>query len=156
MKLISILTSNFSNDSESVIPMIKKRRYEEMNFQQQVNISLTVLFTGLVIVFVMLVILTVVIRGYGAAVNIIQQNSGSSKPELRDSHAPDAILKKNPSLAAIEAEPGIPAEIVAAISAAVYTMYGTSVGSVKSIRRSAQPNCSSWSMAGLLDNTRPF
>jgi len=127
-----------------------------MNFEQQVQLSLTVMLTGLVIVFVMLVILTFIIKGYGAAVSKIQKKFEAQKDVTAATHVP-ALSDSVPSPKALPvAETGIPAEVVAAISAAVYMMYGTSAGTVTSIRRAVQPNRSAWSMAGLLENTRPF
>ena len=50
---------------------------------------------------------------------------------------------------------GIPGEVIAAISAAVYCMFGEGA-KVKSVRRQQRSGRSAWSMAGLLENTRPF
>ena len=49
----------------------------------------------------------------------------------------------------------IPGEVIAAISAAVYCMFGEGVR-VMSVRRQQRTGRSAWSMAGLLENTRPF
>jgi len=137
--------------------IIQRNEEIEMNFEQQVQLSLTVMLTGLVIVFVMLVILTFIIKGYGAAVSKIQKKFEAQKDVAAATKVPAAshsvILQK---VALPVAETGIPAEVVAAISAAVYMMYGTSASTVTSIRRAVQPNRSAWSMAGLLENTRPF
>jgi Na+-transporting methylmalonyl-CoA/oxaloacetate decarboxylase gamma subunit len=127
-----------------------------MNFEQQVQLSLTVLLTGLVIVFAMLVVLTFIIKGYGAAVRKIQKQMKGQSAGLPAVHTPAAFVPASKPKAVPAAEAGIPAEGGAAISAAVYMMYGTSEGTVTSIRRAAQPNRSAWSMAGLLENTRPF
>ncbi|MBR5070884.1 MAG: OadG family protein [Oscillospiraceae bacterium] len=50
---------------------------------------------------------------------------------------------------------GIPSEVIAAISAAVYCMFGEGA-KVMSVRRQQRSGRSAWSMAGLLENTRPF
>ena len=50
---------------------------------------------------------------------------------------------------------GIPGEVIAAISAAVYCMFGEGA-KVMSVRRQQRTGRSAWSMAGLLENTRPF
>ena len=50
---------------------------------------------------------------------------------------------------------GIPGEVIAAISAAVYCMFGEGAR-VMSVRRQQRSGRSAWSMAGLLENTRPF
>ena len=49
----------------------------------------------------------------------------------------------------------IPGEVIAAISAAVYCMFGEGAR-VMSVRRQQRSGRSAWSMAGLLENTRPF
>ena len=49
----------------------------------------------------------------------------------------------------------IPGEVIAAISAAVYCMFGEGTR-VMSVRRQQRTGRSAWSMAGLLENTRPF
>ena len=131
-----------------------------MNFEQQVQLSLTVLLTGLVIVFVMLVVLTYIIKGYGVVVRKIETKMESKQVGIPSVHpsmtASASIAPKVAIASASVAEAGISAEVVAAISAAVYMMYGTSAGPVASIRRAAQPNRSAWRMAGILENTRPF
>ena len=54
-----------------------------------------------------------------------------------------------------EVSNAIPGEVIAAISAAVYCMFGESAR-VMSVRRQQRTGRSAWSMAGLLENTRPF
>lgn len=52
-------------------------------------------------------------------------------------------------------EGGIPQEVVAAISAAVYTLYPNA--RISRVRRSdVKTGSSAWKTAGLLENTRPF
>jgi len=50
---------------------------------------------------------------------------------------------------------GIPGDVIAAISAAVYCMFGEGA-KVTSVRRQQRTGRSAWNMAGLLENTRPF
>lgn len=124
-----------------------------MSFEQQVQLSITVLLAGLVIVFVMLIFLTYLIKGYGAVVKkLLPGNHEESKPAV------SAVPMARPVVSgtAAAAKDGIPEEVIAAISAAVYVMYGSSGATVTSIRRAAQPARSAWAMAGLLENTRPF
>ncbi len=128
-----------------------------MNLEQKVQLSLTVLLTGLVIVFVMLIFLTYLIKGYGSVLSKFMEKNNISK-EAKAAPAPAPVLasRANSPKAAPVTEAGIPEEVIAAISAAVYMMYGNSGAAVTSIRRSVQSTRSAWSMAGLLDNTRPF
>ncbi len=127
-----------------------------MSFEQQVQLSLIVLLTGLVIVFVVLVFLTYIIKGYGTVISKIQAG-GSPKKDIGTAEAaPARSVNIGSSKTAVPAEAGIPEEVIAAISAAVYMTYGASAGTITSIRRASQPARSAWAMAGLLDNTRPF
>jgi len=121
-----------------------------MSFEQKVQIALTVLLTGIVIVFVMLIFLTYVIKGYGAIVSSIEAKISPKKT------APAVPSPVSFASAASAIQEGIPDEVVAAISAAVYMMYGASGSTVTSIHRAAQSNRSAWGMAGMMENTRPF
>ena len=52
---------------------------------------------------------------------------------------------------------GVSDEVVAVISAAIATMYGSSEKArIKSIKKSSDGGRSAWAKAGVLDNTRPF
>ena len=54
------------------------------------------------------------------------------------------------------ADDGVNEEVIAVISAAVATMYGSpEKARIKSIKKSSGGR-SAWANAGLLDNTRPF
>ena len=137
-----------------------------MSFDQKVQLSLIVLLTGLVIVFAMLVFLTYLIKGYSAAIRAIMSKNKAKKANAAiDSKPEKEDVKVNESSAVsseilpeqstnLVVEEGISEEVVAAISAAVCTMYGTSTNKVTHIRRSVQSNRSAWGMAGLLDSTR--
>lgn len=130
-----------------------------MDLQQEIQLSLTVLITGLVVVFVMLIFLTWVIKGYGNAVHAIQarlnekQEGGRAVPEALPESA--SAAEGAPAGAAFGSEE-IPGEVLAAISAAAYWVFPQ--GRVTSVRRavSAGRTRSPWCMAGLLENTRPF
>lgn len=128
-----------------------------MNLGQEIQLSLTVLFTGLVIVFVMLIALTFIIKGYGAALNKIQNKMvGGDDKRPADSSTPEPIAKNgSPKTRNTPVNSAVSGEVVAAISAAVYMMYGTSY-EVTNIRRAPRTNRSAWRTAGLLENTRPF
>lgn len=133
-----------------------------MDLQQKIQLSLTVLITGLVVVFVMLIFLTWIIKGYGNAVHAIQARLNERQEGGRA--VPGGLPE---SASAVEGAPGpaatfgpageeIPGEVLAAISAAVYCVFPQ--GSVTSVRRSVSAGRarSPWGMAGLLENTRPF
>ena len=144
---------------------IGRRWGRKMGLQEEIQLSLTVLITGLVVVFAMLVFLTLVIKGYGSAVHSIQSrlngkpDRGQAVPGGLPEFAPEAEAPEAAIAAvdALEPEEGeIPGEVLAAISAAVSCMFPQ--GSVTAVRRSAPAGRgrSPWGMAGLLENTRPF
>ena len=134
-----------------------------MDLQQKTQISLTVLLTGLVVVFLMLIALTLIIKGYGSAVSSISTKlkakrlKQASDVTVRKADMPEAPQQTEKSQPAEMVEQGISGEVVAAISAAVYcTIPG---GRIKSLRRAPNQNTtgrSAWNMAGRFNNTRPF
>ena len=73
------------------------------------------------------------------------------KPAEKPAAAPASVVT------ASAATDGISDEVVAVISAAVATMYGSSEKArIKSIKKSSDGGRSAWAKAGVLDNTRPF
>ena len=112
---------------------------EELSLAEKGIASAKVVLTGFVVVFAMLILLIFIIKIYGA---IIQK-------------AQDAGKKSKEKKAETVAE--TPAPVVAVISAAVATMYGSSEKArIKSIKKSSDGGRSAWAKAGVLDNTRPF
>lgn len=116
----------------------------------------------LIVIIVLMAIIISQIINYRATVNRLQGRIEQLEDKLMPANTPIAANATMASASANSpttvpaAEDGIPAEIIAAISAAVYMMYGSSTGRVTSIRRAVQPNRSAWKMAGMLENTRPF
>lgn len=134
-----------------------------MDLQQKVQVSLTVLLTGLVVVFLMLILLTLIIKGYGSAVTSItaklraKREKRVSKDGTALKAATETVKQAEVNLPAETADVSIPAEVVAAISAAVYCMMpGSSIRSLKRAPRQNNTGCSAWNMAGRFNNTRPF
>ena len=134
-----------------------------MDFQQKMQISLIVLFTGLVVVFLMLIALTLIIKGYGSAVHSIskrysERHAGrpSGDAPSGEAEATEVETRQDTELPAVSMG-DIPAETIAAISAAVYcTMPGGRITSLKRAVRKENPSGTAWGMAGRLWNTRPF
>jgi|GEM_PF-1148728 Na+-transporting methylmalonyl-CoA/oxaloacetate decarboxylase gamma subunit len=134
-----------------------------MDFQQKMQISLIVLFTGLVVVFLMLIALTLIIKGYGSAVHSIskrysERHTGrpSGDAPSGEAEATEVETRQDTELPAVSMG-DIPAETIAAISAAVYcTMPGGRITSLKRAVRKENPSGTAWGMAGRLWNTRPF
>ena len=110
----------------------------------------SVVITGLLVVFCILIILTLIILGYGTLVYKIQ-NRKKNPPVQKNADKPK--VEKAPAVQ----EEGISGEIIAAIAAAVAAMEeGTgSSYSIRSVRRSAGTR-PVWGAAGLMENTRPF
>ena len=127
---------------------------------ENMDTALVVLVTGLVVVFAVLILLTAIIKIYGTIVSKAQNKTAQAKP----SKAAEKTAPKSPVTAAVPAAPaaaaveaGIPGEVVAAIAAAVVSVSEEEHKgyAVKSIKRTAGSR-PVWSMAGLMDNTRPF
>ena len=113
--------------------------------------SLVVMGTGLVIVFGVLILLVLLITLFGVAFRKKDKPAAPAAPVVEK-----PLMQEVSPLQAPVAEGAIPAEVIAAISAAVYTMYGQK-GPVRiqSIRRSSGAR-KAWAAAGIMENTQPF
>lgn len=125
----------------------------------------TVVITSITLVFAMLVALCLVITGEGRLFDQIsaqkkrkQQQEWDAAMQNRLPAPPDPAPAPAAAPAAPAADGGIPAEVVAAIAAAVYTLEGEGAV-VHSIRRlPAAPGSRRgvWGNAGVVQNVRPF
>ena len=116
--------------------------------------------TSLVLVFGLLIMLCLIITLEGKIFDSINaKKRAQAKDALHVGDHPAPAVPSTPAAApAPVVEGGIPGEIVAAISAAVYYTEGADV-TVRGIRRLPQPGASRrgvWGDAGVLQNTRPF
>lgn len=122
--------------------------------------------TSLVLVFGLLILLCLIITLEGKifdSINAKKRDKAKEALHVGDHPAPAAPAASAPAAAPAPApapavEGGIPGDIVAAISAAVYYTEGENV-TVRGIRRLPQPGASRrgvWGDAGVLQNTRPF
>ena len=122
----------------------------------KLTLSLTVLLTGFAVVFAVLLILIGIIKLYGTIIyNIQNRGLKKQKTEVPEKAAvvPDKVMEP---VATVETEEEVDdGELIAVISAAVYSMYSSSQVRIKSIRK-AQPRSNAWRSAGLSDNLRPF
>ncbi len=132
-----------------------------MPMNERVIISLTILITGFVVVFSVLLLLIGLIKLYGTIVSkalesaenkkkqqlaaVKTENTSSVKPEITETSGDVSQLNEN----------GLNDELIAVIAAAVAAVYGEGTVRVKSIKRVPQSR-PVWSTAGILDNTRPF
>lgn len=125
---------------------------------ENMSIALNILLTGLVVVFAALIVLTFIIKGYGA---IITSLTGKTKKVNKNNTPPAPPAPKAAPRAAVKApaapagQDGIPGEVIAAIAAAVDYTYGAGTHVIRTVRRVPQ-NRSAWGSAGLAENTRPF
>lgn len=120
------------------------------------TLSITILLTGFAVVFSVLLILIGIIKLYGTVIYNIQ-NKKRVKKASRNAELPKVEREKAPeSAAVIEAVPETDDnELIAVISAAVYSMYSSSSVRIKSIRK-ATDRTGAWRSAGLSDNVKPF
>lgn len=133
---------------------------ESLTLAEKGITSAKVVLTGFVVVFAMLILLIFIIKIYSAIVQKAQSAGSNSKKgkknkDEKPAEKPDA--SPAPVVTASAATDGISDEVVAVISAAVATMYGSSEKArIKSIKKSSDGGRSAWAKAGVLDNTRPF
>lgn len=125
----------------------------------------TVIVAGIGIVLCTLLVLIGVFYAFGAIVSK-SQSKAKKKDAKKMQDAMEADLSKAVSAApatvqssapAPVVEEGISGEVVAAISAAVYSMEGSSAV-IRSVTRKTSPvsTRNPWAQAAVVDNTRPF
>lgn len=120
-------------------------------------LAVNVIITGLLVVFMALVVLTFLIYGLGRLIGGKSNKPALPAQEQKPAPLPEPVVEEP---AAMEVEEGIPGEIVAAITAAVTAAMeadgpkaaGYAVKSIKRARE-ARPV---WGFAGMQQNTRPF
>ena len=116
----------------------------------------SVVITGLVVVFIGLVLLILLVSIYGKLFDVINGRAARKAEEAAE--AAKAVAKPEPIKAAAPVvEDGIEEETVAVIMAAISAM--SSAEGKKLVLKSvktAKPQRPAWSTAGIIDNTRPF
>lgn len=130
-----------------------------MDIMDKLNISASMLLTGFTIVFAVLFFLIFLIWLYGRIITNAQTKAAKRKTLKIQSERNDEPIEKVPvktdSKAPVLKKSGISDEVVAVISAAVYSTYGSPEKvKIKSIKKSSSR--SAWANAGILNNTRPF
>lgn len=119
----------------------------------------SVVITGIVVVFIGLVLLILLVSIYGKIFDVINNRAARKAEEAKKAaEAAKAAAKPEPvKVAAPVVEDGIEEETVAVIMAAISAM--SSVEGKKLVLKSvktAKPQRPAWSTAGIIDNTRPF
>lgn len=122
------------------------------------QLAVVIIISGLVIVFLALIVLIVMIWAMGKILSSFKKDKKPQAPK----QTPAAPVTPKPAAPIAKAQPvaeeGIPGEVVAAISAAVAFMMeetGQSGFVVKSIKRAREAR-PVWGLAGITENTRPF
>lgn len=119
----------------------------------------SVVITGIVVVFIGLVLLILLVSIYGKIFDVINSRAARKAEEAKKAaEAAKAVAKPEPAkVAAPVVEDGIEEETVAVIMAAISAM--SSAEGKKLVLKSvktAKPQRPAWSTAGIIDNTRPF
>lgn len=136
----------------------------ELSMAERVTTSLTILLTGFIVVFLVLILLIGLIKLYGTIVTKLLEVSEAKKAEKEQAlsnstKVTEYTTKSTPvassQVSATQDNNGIPEEIIAVIAAAVDAMYGQGAVKVKSIKKVPQSR-PVWGTAGIMDNTRPF
>ena len=134
---------------------------------RSMGFTATVIIAGLGIVLATLAILIIVFYLFGKMVSKTQgaaMKKNKKKIEKREISATPVSAFQAPVAVAPAAEQGIPGEVVAAISAAVYMMEGegavvSAIAPAVAARRQL-PNPvtrrNPWAMAAVVQNTKPF
>ncbi|MCR5207803.1 MAG: OadG family protein [Eubacterium sp.] len=123
--------------------------------ERSVAFTLTVIIAGLGTVLVTLALLILIFNVFGKGLSLVQKRKNKSAPVIEEQK--EEIKKGVPLPPPIEAAEGVPPEVVAAISAAVYMLDGGNA-EITSIRKKKAPlkADSVWARAAVRDNTRPF
>ena len=132
---------------------------------RSVTFTATVIVAGIGIVLCTLLVLIGVFYAFGAVVSKSQANAKKKEAKKMQSDMEAALSKASESVPAPAPVPtsapvieeGISGEVVAAISAAVYSMEGSSAV-IRSVTRKTSPitTRNPWAQAAVVDNTRPF
>ena len=118
---------------------------------ENLNLALTLLLAGFVIVFLVLVLLILIITVYGKIIQFAQKKVSKNKEDTEKPAIRSVTREEIEEYGSDE----IPEEIIAVIAAAVDAMYGTKPHRIKNVKRSRSIR-SSWGNAGIAENTRPF
>lgn len=131
-----------------------------LSVSEKFNISFTVILTGFVVVFTVLILLILIIAAYGKIVSSAQNKSKARKEaKAAAEKAAKATEKSAPASAPVQKvapSNGLTDEIVAVIAAAVDSTYGVGNAKIKSIKKSPSSGRPAWGQVGVIDNTRPF
>jgi len=114
--------------------------------------DVVVTITGIVLVFLILVLLMAIITLEGKIFDSMNAKKKAAKaPAAKPAAKPAAPVQQAAAAPAPQVEAGIPGDVVAAIMAAIHAM-GNGKYTLKAVRRSKN----GWGNAGVNDTTAPF
>ena len=124
---------------------------------RSVTFTATVIVAGIGIVLCTLLVLIGVFYAFGSIVSKSQAKAKKNEAKKMQSAMEADLSNAKPGAPAPVFEEGISGEVVAAISAAVYSMEGSSAV-IRSVTRKTSPitTRNPWAQAAVVDNTRPF
>lgn len=129
---------------------------EVLSMGEKVITSLTVLITGFVVVFVVLLLLIGLVKLYGIIVTSIVANIEKNKEKKFAETKEETVEVKSETTELVDSIQAVDdGELIAVIAAAVDAMYGKGAVKVKSIKKVPQSR-PVWGTAGIIDNTKPF
>lgn len=118
------------------------------------DLSLNVLVTGIVVVFVVLFLLILLIKLYSTIVYKAQNRAPKAPKGGSDSTAQATVQGNGGAAMALTQPTGLTDELIAVITAAAVSCMGTSNIRVTGIRKRTQR--SEWSDAGIRESVQPF
>ena len=113
--------------------------------------DVVVTFTGIILVFMILVLLMAIITLEGKIFDSLNAKKNAAKAAPKAPAAKPAAPVQQAAAPAPQVEEGIPGEVVAAIMAAIHAM-GNGKYTLKAVRRGKN----GWGKAGVNDTTAPF
>lgn len=125
---------------------------------ENINKMWSTVVTGLVVVFIILILLVFILWALGKVMNIKIKPKKSEKAAAAPAPAAASVPEPAPADAPEEEYEEDDGEIIAVIAAAV-AAYGEAEGKqykIASVRRKEKAVRSSWGAAGVAENTRPF
>ena len=136
-----------------LIPFISAIANDQL-MQDKKMLMLVVTATGLIVVFLALIILICIFSIFGAV------SKSKKKDATKNVPVAPPVPPKSVGAAAGAAKQlsagGVSEEIIAAISAAVAVTMDGKPFAIRSVKRAAQSGRNAWSNAGIIANTRPF
>ncbi len=128
---------------------------------ENMQLALSLLLAGFLIVFTVLVTLIIIILIYGKIIQKAQktvavrrEKKAIIRVEELQSQSPASDVPAGGKVFGDDPEQ-IPGEIIAVIAAAVDALYGEKPHRIRSVTRERKGR-SSWGSAGVFQNTRPF